>query len=159
MPLGYVKQELFDQERDGRIRAEVSAQHWKERCESMGEANHRLEQDLKDRHHQYANLVTELLNGLRPKEAARPETPDGAVFEEMTYAQIMAQPAVGKREMEMRDRRAQAALERMRSNKQDEQERRRQELLTDEEKRATMPDFDSTLGVFIEEDQANVSSN
>lgn len=94
--------------------------------------------------------LARLLEHLAPLPATPVFDPDSPVSDRMTAEEIMAELAVGKREMIARARRAQRAREREQRDKDDAQQQRREELLTDDERRATLPDFDSTLGVYTD---------
>jgi hypothetical protein len=152
--LGYVKQSELDAvnallvtEREARITAEARASIYASTIEDLQE---RLRQAIasnfqQGERHAYAQAM--LLKHIIPIAPVNPNAPD-TPLKPQTAAEILAEPASTKREMFLREIRAnQARLREMDAAARSDYEKR-QALLTPEERRATMPDFDPMLGVF-----------
>lgn len=155
---GYVTQKEFDEERERRIKAEERAESWRQLAESVGVQRDQSFTAMKEMRQTHADQVKMLLAHLVPLAPEPPASPlldpNNSKLQEMTAEEIMAIPAYSKREMHIRAQRAAAAKMRELERAQDDDMKQRHALLTPEEKRATMPDFDPVMGIYVDKPTA-----
>lgn len=166
--LGYVKEELLnaerekvETEREARIKAEALAVQLSKRIAdlqlSIAHYRQMYQDSVTSRRFEmesHERQMKELLEHVAPLASPSSVNPNIPPLKASTAEEIMREPASTRREMILRAQRAAAARQREVEEKEGAAHQRRQELLTDDEKRATMPDFDYTLGVYKEPPQS-----
>lgn len=155
--LGFISREMFDAEKEWRIRAEARADELVGRVADLKamldgfQPFHKHE--MQKQREIYEKQIQELQARIQEYESA-PPTP--VKLEDMTAEEIMRIPATSKREMFVRRMRAADARIREDNRTAEEARARRMAHLTPEERRANMTDFDDTLGVFLEREVLQV---
>lgn len=168
---GYVKQELYEAERAARKAAETEQRRMEEEIRFLSATCKGHETrilDLCDERDALRLTIREfpdaqlkatalLLQHIAPLQTERssPE-PDQEPRKPLTYEQIMSEPASTKREMFLRELRANAAREAQYSEVEREALRIRLAHLTPEEREANRADgvFDATLGITVPAEKA-----
>lgn len=162
---GYVPQSQLDEEHRLRIEAQTvsiresrlamerldTIQEYRELHQLAVSANDQLRIDhqaaMQNLLELHARQMSELLQHIAPLAPSNPFI-DTDPLSPITAEEIMQTPVSGKRAMEIRDLAAAAARQREMSEADRKAQKRRWELIqTDEEKRANLMDFDSTLGI------------
>lgn len=168
--LGYVKKELLEAaevatsiERDARIKAETRAEAAELALRDARDDNRRLletieslalsnNETVEKQAEMYKDSQATLLNHVAPiDETKLYGDPDDPALKRMTPEEILAEPASTKQGMILRARRAAEAAERLKSEEQRKEEQRRRDLIvSQEEQRINLSDFDPNLGILVE---------
>lgn len=155
---GYVTEAAFSQEREARLLAEKRAAEAEGRLAGLREliahlrvSGRELSNLLQEQARRYAESQLALLEHVVPLKPENTFSPDNPELAQMSYDEIMAQPVATRQAMFLRKEAALRARERdMNESERKSAKERREHIVTDEEKRTNMGDFDSTLGIYQE---------
>lgn len=145
-----VAREEFDREVAARITAQAQASEREQSLLLYRTLVTDLRQQLKDKDETYSQQFREMIALLKPVSEPVSKLSDTPVPQELSYLEIMAIPASTRREMALRERMANVALDRERKTKEESDQAQRNALMTEADEGGSITSFDATLGVLIE---------
>lgn len=137
-------------ETEKRIGAESVVSVWKSQAEGLTKTLSDQAELIERTRLAHANQVALILKHVAPLAPPSAPLPPSEERPAPTWEEIMQEPASTKREMLLRRLRAHDARRKAEEGKNSATQTRSTELMSEDERRAMMPDVDSTLGIFMD---------